>query len=256
MLQFRDYPFASVLTLVASFALVGCGTAARLAAPVAPPEPVPTRTAVEPAVAAEPAPAPREAPPVLSRDAVIAQHLLAAHRSWDGVPYRFGGTTRSGIDCSAFTQQVMADYLGVRISRSTHTQVDEGVEVPRHDLRPGDLVFFRTGARQRHVGIYVGGGRMLHSASRRGVTIDPINHGFYDNTYWTARRVISPERAAVLLAAAQEEPSPRMQPPAAARPPSVSGPASVPARTAPPVVQPQQPPPPAPATRSTSRTGW
>ena len=164
--------------------------------------------------------------PVLPEaDAAVETAILSAADDWLGVPYRFGGTTRDGIDCSAFVRAVYESAYGVRLTRSTRTQVREGVEVPRHALRVGDLVFFRTGPDRRHVGIYLGEGRMLHaSSSKDRVLVDDFNQDYFQRTYWTARRLLDlPETPAPAFAAARPSPRPAAPPPAVT--PGTSGPA-------------------------------
>lgn len=117
--------------------------------------------------------------------------LMTAADDWLGVPYRFGGTSQSGVDCSALVRAVYAGAFGLRLTRSTRTQVREGREVDRGDLRTGDLVFFRTGRNQRHVGIYLDGDRLLHaSSSQDRVLVDDFSKEHFQQTYWTARRLL------------------------------------------------------------------
>ncbi len=152
--------------------LAGCGTSTGLRGP----DPLPPRPAATvPSGSAE----------------VIVDRLLAAADDWMGTPYRFGGTAKSGVDCSAFVRAIYADALGVSLTRATRTQVTEGRPVARDDLRAGDLIFFRTGRDQRHVGIYLGGGRMLHaSSSKNRVLVDDFFQDYFQQTYWTARRFL------------------------------------------------------------------
>ena len=103
--------------------------------------------------------------------------------------YKLGGESKSGIDCSAFTQKIYKEKFGVKIPRSTKTQVDVGVEVKKSELIPGDLVFFKTGKTDRHVGVYVGNGEFLHS-SIKGVQYTKLDKPFYKKNYWTSRRII------------------------------------------------------------------
>lgn len=140
-----------------------------------------------------------EAPDVslLTADIAVFMRLRQAYEIWEGTPYRFGGMSRSGIDCSAFVQTIFSETLDFRLTRSTSTQVREGQEIPRAQLRTGDLVFFRTGRTRRHVGIYLGDGQFMHASTRRGVTIDNINtSAYYNSAYWTARRVLDDEMLA------------------------------------------------------------
>lgn len=115
--------------------------------------------------------------------------FTAYYRKWAGVPYRYGGTGRNGIDCSAFVRQAMAAVRGLRLPRTTRAQVRRGHPVARGQLRVGDLVFFKTGRGSRHVGIYIGNGRFMHVSSSVGVTISRLDNMYWRRHYWTARRL-------------------------------------------------------------------
>jgi cell wall-associated NlpC family hydrolase len=251
MIEFRDYPFAPLLILVGGLVLVGCASTGRFP----PPGPQTSGAVTQPA-GADHAPASRYEIAYPAAPAVqhaVLRRLSSAHQAWDGTPYLYGGTSRSGIDCSAFTQQVLAESFSVRISRTTATQVHEGREVAREELQPGDLVFFRTGARSRHVGIYLSNGRFLHSGTRQGVAVDDLNSGFYDRTFWTARRVIPPRTLAALVGSTPpEDYAPTASAPASR--PSETIPALIPEASGPRPSETQSPP-----TRSTARperVGW
>lgn len=132
---------------------------------------------------------------------------------WEGTPYRLGGTTRRGIDCSAFMQRLYREALAVELPRSTRTQVREGRRVAKSDLRPGDLVFFRPARKVRHVGVYVGAGEFAHASTSEGVTITPLTNDYWEDVYWTARRVLRPAPLAAQTSTEAEEPSAEMRPP-------------------------------------------
>lgn len=107
-------------------------------------------------------------------------------------PYRWGGTSKNGIDCSAFVQTVMYQALGVSIPRTSYTQSEVGEDVAREDLKFGDLVFFDTRGRGRvsHVGIYMSDGYFVHSGSKTGVAVASLDSDFYSRTFLKAKRVI------------------------------------------------------------------
>ena len=111
------------------------------------------------------------------------------YNEWKNVKYKMGGVSKTGIDCSAFTQKIYKDKFGIELSRSTKTQVNEGIEVAKSELQPGDLVFFKTGKTDRHVGVYVGNNKFLHS-SIKGVQYTKLDKPFYKKNYWTSRRII------------------------------------------------------------------
>ena len=111
------------------------------------------------------------------------------YSEWKDVRYKMGGTSKSGIDCSGFTQKVYKEKFGVSLPRTTVTQVDLGVEVKKSELIPGDLVFFKTSKTDKHVGVYVGNGEFLH-ASIKGIQFTKLYKPFYKKNYWTSRRII------------------------------------------------------------------
>jgi peptidoglycan DL-endopeptidase LytE len=107
-----------------------------------------------------------------------------------GTRYRFGGTTRRGLDCSSFVQQVFKE-LDVSLPRTAREQFEVGNRVASADLQKGDLVFFRTYASfPSHVGIYLGNNRMIHASSRdRRVVISTLNTSYYRSRYIGAKRI-------------------------------------------------------------------
>lgn len=112
------------------------------------------------------------------------------YNEWKNVKYKLGGNSRKGIDCSAFTQRIYKEKFDIDIPRTTLTQVNEGIEVPKSDLVPGDLVFFKTSKTDKHVGVYVGNNKFLH-ASIKGIQYTSLDKPFYKKNYWTSRRIIN-----------------------------------------------------------------
>ena len=105
-----------------------------------------------------------------------------------GVPYVWGGTSRSGFDCSGFAQYVFKGS-GISLPRNSYEQFKVGSSVDRAQLQLGDMVFFATYAPgASHVGIYIGGGRFV-GAANSGVIISDINSSYYSSRYIGARRV-------------------------------------------------------------------
>ena len=107
-----------------------------------------------------------------------------------GVPYRFGGTSRRGIDCSAFTGAVYRAN-GVSLPRTAREQFTRGQKIAFEEMQEGDLVFFHTTRPGiSHVGIYIGSGNFVHaSSSGGGVRVDSIMDGYYRKRFGGARRV-------------------------------------------------------------------
>ena len=117
------------------------------------------------------------------------QAFTDVYSEWKDVKYKMGGNSKSGIDCSAFTQKIYKEKFGVELPRTTLTQVNMGEEVKKSDLKPGDLVFFKTSKTDKHVGVYVGNNNFLH-ASIRGIQFTSMDKPFYKKNYWTSRRII------------------------------------------------------------------
>jgi len=123
-----------------------------------------------------------------SSDSEVVAKLEQAWRIWRGTPHRLGGTTRRGVDCSGLVQVLYRDLFGISLPRTVSAQVKLGRKVARRDLRPGDLVFFHPPGKYRHVGIYMGNQRFLHTSARHGVMVSRISDYFWKDCYWTARR--------------------------------------------------------------------
>ena len=122
-------------------------------------------------------------------DSLRVKKALQTHYSrWQGTPYRPGGMGMNGVDCSGFTLLTYNQLFGLNLGRSTEDQLEQGMPVHRNALRPGDLVFFKTGFFKRHVGIYLDRGRFVHVSTTRGVTISTLNLDYWHRTFWTARR--------------------------------------------------------------------
>lgn len=107
-----------------------------------------------------------------------------------GWKYRFGGTGREGIDCSAFVRKVFSS-VNISLPRTAREQFALGKEVPRENLQPGDLLFFATYAPYAsHVAIYLGNERMIHASSGVGqVTVSSIKSPYLSSRFIGARRI-------------------------------------------------------------------
>ena len=118
----------------------------------------------------------------------IGSTVVETAMNYIGSSYVYGASGPSSFDCSGFTSYVFAQH-GVSLNRTAAGQYSNGVAVSRDQLQPGDLVMFgKSGI--NHVGIYIGGGQIVHAANpSRGVTTDTINSGYYNTNYVGARRV-------------------------------------------------------------------
>lgn len=120
--------------------------------------------------------------------------ILVRGFSLIGTPYRFGGTsTSTGFDCSGFIGYLFREEAGIKLPRSTREMIKlDAPKVARHDLQPGDLIFFANRGRVNHAGIYIGDGEFIHSSSTRsgGVRVDKLSTGYWNNHFLMAKRVI------------------------------------------------------------------
>lgn len=119
--------------------------------------------------------------------------LVKVAKSFAGAPYRYGGDSVRGLDCSAFVKKIY-EIFEVQLPRSAREQYYAGPKVAQNDLTTGDLVFFRTRKQctyPTHVGIYIGDGRFIHASSycRQGVRISNLSEDYYARRFIGAVRV-------------------------------------------------------------------
>jgi cell wall-associated NlpC family hydrolase len=139
------------------------------------------RRAPEPAVTTVP-PAPAVPPRSVGEQAAI----IAVRQI--GIPYRYGGSSRSGFDCSGLVQYAYS-HAGKQIPRTTASQWRSLQAVDRDDLQTGDVLFFRIKGKVSHVGMYLGDGRFVHAPSTgREVTVAALDAPYYRKTFVRAGR--------------------------------------------------------------------
>jgi len=109
---------------------------------------------------------------------------------WIGTPYRFGGSSKKGIDCSAFTKELYSEVFNLDIQRSSRDIFSTVSPVSKDELKEGDLVFFKIHSRRiSHVGIYLGNNRFAH-ASSRGVAISSLDDAYYSRYFYRGGRLL------------------------------------------------------------------
>ena len=130
---------------------------------------------------------------LMARQSADARRLLRVVDRYVGVPYQWGGTSRAGMDCSAFARAVFRETYGIELPRTTSQMYALGQPVePQGALRAGDLVFFRdtySGAGVSHVGIYVGDGHFAHASSSAGGTLTLLTDEYFAGRYAGGRRI-------------------------------------------------------------------
>ncbi len=116
--------------------------------------------------------------------------LLRHFDLWEGAPYRFGGNSKYGVDCSGFVHITFRDALGIEVPRSTQLMSQTGYPVSSRNLAAGDIIFFRTARKTLHVGIYVGQGQFIHASKSHGVILSRLSNPYWRDVYVKSLRVI------------------------------------------------------------------
>lgn len=109
--------------------------------------------------------------------------LFTAIEDWWATRYRYGGTTKKGIDCSAFTGALLNEAFGLTLPRTAREQYAQSEKISKENLAEGDLVFFNTRGGVSHVGVYLGNGYFVHSSVHSGVTINSLEDDYYSRKY-------------------------------------------------------------------------
>jgi peptidoglycan endopeptidase LytE len=106
-----------------------------------------------------------------------------------GAPYRLGGSSVKGLDCSGFVKKIY-QFFNIDLPRTAFEQSHIGLRVARDELSEGDLLFFNTRRKLGHVGIYIGNNEFVHASSRkRGVRVDNLNTPYFNKRFVRAVRV-------------------------------------------------------------------
>lgn len=111
---------------------------------------------------------------------------------WIGTPYRAGGDSRHGTDCSGLVSQLYKKTYRMRLSRSTDGQLKESNKIARRNLREGDLVFFTSRSSRKkvaHVGIYLKDGKFIHASTSQGVIVSSLKEKYYTQHWLCGGRV-------------------------------------------------------------------
>ncbi|MCH9814033.1 MAG: C40 family peptidase [Epsilonproteobacteria bacterium] len=122
------------------------------------------------------------------------EKLLSLAYAQMGTPYVYGGSDFTGFDCSGFVNYVYKYGIGKNLPRTSRAQSDYTHQLERHELVPGDIVFFDTSKKGRinHCGIYMGNGKFIHASSGKAycVTTSNLDRGFYKNRFKWGGRVV------------------------------------------------------------------
>ena len=124
----------------------------------------------------------------------VEQEIREQVDGWLGVPYKWGGDSKQGVDCSGFVQAIYKQVFDWLLPRVTEQQVRKGRRIRPNQLRAGDLVFFQPENEYNHSGIYLGENKFVHASSSEGVTIASLKTRYWQRYYWTSRRLLRPSR--------------------------------------------------------------
>jgi len=120
--------------------------------------------------------------------------LVRVAKAFLGVPYKLGGSTLKGIDCSALVKKIY-EVFNIQLPRTAREQFTAGKRVEKEQLEEGDLVFFRRAGNRAHVGIYVGDNQFVHASSHsREVRVDYLNTPYFSQRFLKGVRVMELEK--------------------------------------------------------------
>lgn len=127
-------------------------------------------------------------------NSTIKEKMLMEIIKYLNTPYKYGGSSPDGIDCSAFTRTIYSNVLSVELNRSAKEQYTQGIKIDKpENLKFGDLVFFNTRRRVKpgHVGIYIGDNLFAHASSKNGVIVSSLEEDYYSRRFMGGRRIES-----------------------------------------------------------------
>lgn len=122
-------------------------------------------------------------------DENITEALKEYFVRWQGTRYRYGGLSHKGVDCSGLTLLTYKELFGKNLPRTVREQLKQGKKISKASLQAGDLVFFKTGLFQKHVGVYLEDDLFIHASGSKGVTISSLNNEYWQKRYWQAQRL-------------------------------------------------------------------
>jgi len=108
---------------------------------------------------------------------------------WWATRYHYGGSTKKGIDCSAYSGTLLGRVWGIKTPRTARAMYDVAEKVDRENLKEGDLVFFNTRGGVSHVGVYLGNSYFTHASTGNGVTINSLDENYYKSKFISGGRL-------------------------------------------------------------------
>lgn len=144
------------------------------------------KTETKAAPTTSPTPKPKTEP----ASGIVSHSLKKEVDQWLGTPYRHGGTTKQGVDCSGFCGNVYKNVYNITLGRSAQDIYDQSKPINRSAAKEGDLVFFKiNSSRVSHVGIYLSQNKFVHASTSRGVIISDLDEAYWTKYYFAVGRV-------------------------------------------------------------------
>ena len=123
------------------------------------------------------------------RTVKLQNALLKSFENWKGTRYAFGGDSSRGIDCSALTRRVYREVFSFELPRVTKDQIKVGRHVSRHNLKPGDILYFRPDGKYNHTAVYLGNSLFINASSSKGVILSSLEHSYWSKYFVYGVRV-------------------------------------------------------------------
>ncbi|MCP4108221.1 MAG: hypothetical protein GY749_22200 [Desulfobacteraceae bacterium] len=140
--------------------------------------------------------------------------LIMAVDEWLGTPFKWGGCSKYGIDCSCLVQSIYKNVYGIELNRTTIGMFTTNLAtVEKEDLQEGDLIFFKIrGNKISHVGIYLKHNKFIHSTLTKGVMINDLDQNYYKKRFLSGRRVTDSLHRITKLSPKTEQPEKKQNP--------------------------------------------
>jgi lipoprotein Spr len=126
----------------------------------------------------------------VSKENISNKNLYAFIDSWYGTPYKYGGKTKKGIDCSGFTSILYKEVFEKKVGGPSSSIYSQCNQISKQELREGDLVFFKIDSKEvSHIGIYLQNNKFVHATTKAGVMINDLDEEYYKKYFWGAGRI-------------------------------------------------------------------
>jgi len=124
-------------------------------------------------------------------DKFMLENIISGIEEYENVPYRYGGSSKKGVDCSGFVMMLFKNFFGITLPHGSRNQVTLGETVGMDELKPGDLLFFKIGKGIGHVGIYLSNGYFVSAESKiKGIGISHLDSRYWKTRFVKAKRII------------------------------------------------------------------